>query len=313
MAAIDSLHDRTDTGNDPPCPRSEDGSHWHVPAGYWRTKTGENPPLIGKCQSPLLAVCLCGHAEAWRCKNGRASKCEMCADRYKREVRRVAHSGMQHSGRRFFFYFFTLTAPSEKGAHYLAGRPCPCSPPGGVSLAHWNASHSSRWNHFRTVMRDWYPQAEFMRGVEVQKRGALHDHVIVRSPIPLSESALRDLAIRAGFGHNFDFQHLEPGSTKAANYVSKYVTKSTDSRDECPWMEQLVNEETGELREKLVAGKYRTWSSSRAWGLRMVDVRTGLREHMQRQAALRNAIGSGLVPPRQEPPQPARQEVSTYG
>jgi hypothetical protein len=114
---------------------------------------------------------------------------------------------------------------------------------------------------------------QFFRGVEVQARGALHDHSMVRSDVPLSKSDLRTMAMDAGFGHEVDLAPVEYGSKKAAYYVSKYVTKATDSRDEVPWLGEVVDEATGEVTVGPVPGRYRTWSMSREWGQTMAQVR----------------------------------------
>ncbi len=167
----------------------------------------------------------------------------------------------------------TLTAPGDRAHALPGGAPCPCTPPGGVDLPLWNATHSRRWNHFRTVMRQDVPEVQYFRGVEVQARGALHDHALVWSPTPLVVSELRKVALRAGFGHALDLAPIEAGSKKCAYYVSKYVTKATDSRDLVPWLAHTVDVETGEITAEVVAGRYRTWSMSRDWGSTMAEVR----------------------------------------
>lgn len=154
-----------------------------------------------------------------------------------------------------------------------SGDECPC----GVrdfDLAKWNASHSRRWNHFRTVLRrEGSDKIEFFRGIEDQKRGALHDHAMVWSPIPLTRKGLKSLALRAGFGHEIKVIRLAPGSRATAEYVSKYVTKATDHRQVVPWWGDKIDYETGEVTEGLVDARYRTWSMSRGWGLTMAAVR----------------------------------------
>ena len=161
-----------------------------------------------------------------------------------------------------------------------SGDVCPCTPAGGVDLARWNASHSKRWNHVRTELRRQHPGLEFFRGVEVQRRGALHDHAMVWSPTPLSAKAIRAVALRAGFGHSVDLAPAAPGSKRAAYYVSKYVTKATDSREDVPWWGDEIDYDTGEVTEGLVPGRYRTWSCSRGWGLTMRAVRAQARERV---------------------------------
>lgn len=182
-------------------------------------------------------------------------------------------------------YFLTLTAPGDRRHRNSAGEICPCTPAGGVDLAKWNAGHSGRWNWFRTVMRREYPGLEFMRGIEDQKRGALHDHVMLWSPRPLSDRAVRELALRVGFGCQLDLVHCPPGSKRAAYYVAKYVTKATDARKRVPWWGQLVDCRTGEVTEGLIDARYRTWSCSRSWGLTMAAVKRDCQEFARAKAA----------------------------
>lgn len=121
-----------------------------------------------------------------------------------------------------------------------------------------------------------------MRGCEVQDgvhrddhvgRGALHDHVLARTAYGIDVHLVRRLAINAGFGHSVQVDDVAPGSDREAQYISKYITKSTDSRRDVPWREQVVNVETGEVTDRLVPGRYRTWSCSRRWGKTMAEVR----------------------------------------
>ena len=133
------------------------------------------------------------------------------------------------------------------------------------------------------MRRELSPELQYFRGVEVQARGALHDHAMVWSPVPLSKNRLRAMAIRAGFGHSLDLAPAPPGSKKAAYYVSKYVTKATDAREDVPWWSDSVIDQvddvTGEIRftEGQVPARYRTWSMSREWGLTMAAVRADCR------------------------------------
>lgn len=155
-----------------------------------------------------------------------------------------------------------------------SGDVCPCTPAGGVDLARWNASHSARWNRLRTALRRHHAGLEFFRGVEVQARGALHDHAMLWSPTPIRRRRLRELAMAAGFGHSVDLVECAPGSRRAAYYVSKYVTKSTDARADVPWWGIAdVDQDTGEITEGVIDGRYRTWSMSRQWGLTMAAVK----------------------------------------
>jgi hypothetical protein len=257
------------------------------------------------CDRPLRVVCRdCDHVDVWACAGHRESRCKPCARRYRRRVRSVAESGLRrHRG---FLYLLTLTAPGEHAHRGPGGVWCPCTPVGGVDLPAWNATHSARWNRALTALRRRYAGLEFWRGVEVQDRGALHDHALIWSPTPMSKPDLRRLAVAAGFGHQVDLQELDPHSRKAAYYVSKYVSKATDARADVPW--QLVDASTGEL--VVGPGRYRTWSMSRGWGDTMAGVRAQARAHARSAAVVRDrqaldgALGvllaSGLLAP--DPP-----------
>lgn len=105
----------------------------------------------------------------------------------------------------------------------------------------------------------------------------------MRTAHPVDERTLRVLAIAAGFGHSVDLVESEPGSKRESYYVAKYITKSGDSRHDVPW--QHVDRSTGEVTH--TAGRYRTWSMSRDWGLRMAQVRA---EAAQYAAARRTAV-----------------------
>ena len=159
-----------------------------------------------------------------------------------------------------------------------------------MDLAEWNASHSRRWNHLRTSLRRDVPGIEYLRGVEVQTRGALHDHALLWSPVPMTTRQVRARAMAAGFGHSVDLAPIDPGSKQCAYYVSKYVTKAADSRDEVPWAGDVVDRLTGEITREQVRASYRTWSSSREWGLTMAQVRAQLRLTMDRLRATRPVV-----------------------
>jgi hypothetical protein len=149
-------------------------------------------------------------------------------------------------------------------------------------LADWNASHGARWNHFVTLLRRLAPDVQFIRGCEVQDgarrgdkrgRGGLHDHVILRTRQALDERSIRALAIQAGYGHSLVLANVQLGSSKEAHYVSKYISKSAGARLAVPWRADVVNVETGEVKRRLIKARYRTWSSSRHWGLTMKQLR----------------------------------------
>ena len=222
------------------------------------------------CDQPLRVVRGCGAVEVWACSNHRESKCVPCSWKYRRRLARIAEAGSRSTG---YLYLLTLTAPGREAHRMPSGAVCPCTPEGGVDLAEWNPSASGRWNVMRTSLRRHVADLQYLRAVEVQRRGALHLHVVVWSPVPLDRLHLRRLAIRCGFGHSLDLAPVVPGSRRHAYYVSKYVTKACDSRDEVPWKADVADSGTGEIRRMHSTATYRTWSASRGWGLTMREVR----------------------------------------
>ena len=267
------------------------------------------------CDKPLRVVCRsCDFRTVWACSGHRESRCRPCAARYRRRVRAVAESGLRRRPGGFT-YLLTLTAPGRRAHRLPDGSPCRCTPQGGVDLAEWNASHSARWNHFRTRLRSAHPDVQYFRGVEVQLRGGLHDHAMVHSDHPLSLRWLRELAMDCGFGHSVDLAPCAPGSKRAAYYVAKYVTKATDSRDLVPWAADVVDEGTGEISRGVVAGRYRTWSMSREWGSTMAQVRAiaaayarvkagerADREEVEALRAVLSVLGPVVLLPTHDPP-----------
>jgi hypothetical protein len=227
------------------------------------------------CSQPLLMVCSnCFGVAYWTCKSHRESRCVACSWRYRRLLSRIAEAGSRSTG---FMYLLTLTAPGVAQHVMPSGDVCPCTPDGGVDLGEWNASAAASWNLMRTRLRALNPRLEYLRAVEVQKRGALHLHVIVWCPDPLDKVALREMAIRYGFGHSLDLAAIVPGSRRHAYYVAKYVTKACDVRETVPWASDLVHPGTGEITRVDGMATYRTWSASHGWGLTMKQCRTACR------------------------------------
>lgn len=306
MVATQSLHDAPDVEQlSAPCRHTPTGRHSMRSVG---TVPGRGQARLD-CGNPLLRVCRrrgCEYQQLFTCKSSRSSVCPPCAGRYRRRVRAVALSGLGRAG--FIEYFLTLTPPGDREhckkpgcdmAPYCQHEQCTCTAPAGVDLARWNAEHGARFNHFRTrLRRELAPGMEYMRGCEVQDgkrlagadagRMGLHDHLLIRSTVPLDLREVRALAIAAGFGHEVKLVPVTPGSKREGYYVSKYITKSADARREVPWVADVVDLETGELFEGVsVPGRYRTWSCSRQWGMTMVDVKRAAYE-------LRIVIGQAL-------------------
>jgi len=122
----------------------------------------------------------------------------------------------------------------------------------------------------------------YIGSVEVQARGALHRHLVVNVDRVLLPEEVQALALAAGFGCVFDLQILT-SAEKVAYYVSKYVTKSSSARQEVPWIADVVDQVSGEVRAMKTAATFRTWSAAQSWGF----TKKGLREIARAQARAR--------------------------
>jgi hypothetical protein len=274
------------------------------------------------CDQPLRRVCDDHGAEHFsRCRTPNASKCVPCAATNLRLVTRKAEAGF--SGREnLYCYMLTLTAPGDR-LHYLpSGDACACTPVGGVDLWKWNPTAGKRWNALRTRLSQRYGDIDFHRGVEVQDgkrrtdgvgRGALHFHVLLASPVPLSVPEIRRLAIECGFGHSITLEPISNArassiaaryTTKsAAHRVAEYAGKSAADRQQCPWtsvqLVQVVDDETGEIlevpRRMKSPATYRAWSGSRSWGPSMKEMRAVLRDAAIASASQLRAVAPAVA------------------
>lgn len=275
MAAQAIVHGRADSGQEPgPCrcePRCSVRKRSYVRLGRVQGLD---------CVQPLRVELSCGGVDYWPCNCHRASKCAPCAEKFRRRLARKAEAGLNRSTGRL--WLLTTTAPGVNDharwdPGWARGVRAACGCHVGVDLAEWNAGASACWNRLRTALRRLYPDCEYLRSVEVQDgkrrrdgvgRGALHHHTLLWTPGAgsLDVLAVQDLAESAGYGCVIDLVEIEPGSRRYAYYVSKYVTKSCDARDDVPWKVGVVDEQTGELRRMHTLATFRTWSSSRNFG-----------------------------------------------
>lgn len=109
--------------------------------------------------------------------------------------------------------------------------------PGGVDADTFNADVSAKWNRFTTYLRRaWgrtYPDLQFWRVAELQARGHVHFHVVVRGArfLPVTNASgtgLRDLAVQAGFGTWVGVRRPRdyPGGVRSlGHYFGKYLLK----------------------------------------------------------------------------------------
>lgn len=278
--------------------------------GYLR-----GPSELGlDCDKPMRVLCQsgsCAYATEWACGAGRSDRCRPCAARYRRRVATIAFSGVQTRLGTGYAFLLTTTAQSERGAHCMKKgcevldglcrhKLCRCTPVGGVDLADWNTACGKRWNTFRTRLKKAYPSIEFFRGVEVQKRGALHLHVMIWCADDLMPALnwIKGAAMDVGFGHSTDLRPCAPGSRREAAYCAKYVTKSNGHRDRCPWRQYVEhpNRETGEILSGYSGrATYRTWSASRGYGVKMRDVKATDAAHARVKAEIEAALTDALV------------------
>lgn len=209
-----------------------------------------------------------------------------------------------------YLYLLTLTAPAaEEHQQWVVGwdgkseRPvCGCDEGLAAGLGVWNAAASSHWNRLRTSLKRLYPGLEYFKAVETQTRGAIHYHLPIWSGTPMNAVEVQALALRAGFGCVIDLGAIATGDLRAAAYVSKYVSKATDTRDEVPWQADVVDEVTGEVRLMHTEARYRTWSASRGWGMTMRAVREMIREAAVRRAAVLLELAESMPAPHQGDP-----------
>lgn len=231
-----------------------------------------------RCERPSRMICRrCGERFVTRCKRTARSQCGPCATSYQHRVRRVFASGYNDNPA-LRVIMLTITAPSE-AAHCLpSGTLCPCTPIGGVHLAEWNACSGTQFNRLIQQLRRQFGPLEYARAAEIQKRGALHFHILLRGPgVAMLAAAfskrdpfceLRQIIEHHGFGHEVDVAEVNAHS---AGYCAKYVSKSCDDRAALPWLDRRSGE--------VINGhsKYRTWTASRHWGQTMKQIREAQR------------------------------------
>lgn len=281
--------------------RCSDCSAWGMlPVGY--LPRGQERRV--DCDRPLRVVCRepsCGRVEQWACGASSSSRCVPCSERTRKHYARVIETGLTDAPGHA--YFLTVTSPGD-GPHrqWVQGkvrhRPaCSCHDH-GMTMGQWNRQESACWNRLRTALAREVGSLEYAGAVEAQERGALHRHVVIRSPLPLDPHEVQALALAAGYGCVLDLQKI--GSAAGiGRYLSKYVTKGGD-RERVPWERTKVNTHTGEVTVTTTP-TYRLRSQSMRWGCTMREVRAvaaaqaRARAHYLRelQEAISSDVGAG--------------------
>jgi hypothetical protein len=266
------------------------------------------------CARPVQLVRGCGAIRVTKCDSRRDDKCGPCSARNQRYLIRRAEHGGQLPGEHALL---TVTCTGENdhdrldpkldghfahAGHHLAlpswrkkneRRPaCSChlhkkgdraGQP--ITLEEWNPSAGACWNRMLTALRRRYPDVQFFKVVEVQKRGALHLHIMCRTPAGavLDVLELQGLALAAGFGCSVSLDRIP--AARAARYVAKYAGKAYKERADVPWKDYVLDKGTGEMRPRQTAA-YRAVSQSRRWGLTLRQIKGEIRASRARAAAL---------------------------
>jgi hypothetical protein len=231
----------------------------------------------------------CGHESFWRCDCTSEDRCAPCSERKRRLLARIIDHGITDRLGAGYTYFLTLTAPGQnehrrwvQGSVRGPRQACECHDT-GVTLGEWNGQESACWNRLRLALsRVAEGSLTYIGSVEVQGRGALHRHLVLNLDRPLFPGEVQALALAAGYGCVFDLQVIT-SAQKAAWYISKYVTKSAGARSEVPWVRDVVDQETGEIRAMKTTATFRSWSAAQSWGYTL----KGLRDIARAQAAAR--------------------------
>lgn len=233
-----------------------------------------------------------------RCGSARPSRCEPCAELKRKDVAAVGRSGWIDSpGDRA--YFVTLTAP---GADVLPWDRSKCSHSSGVrcsgdigcrsdatALARWHATVGQRWSWFITELRrELGVEVEFFKTWELQARGAMHAHSMMRTVGVCSDArfraAVKMAASRWGFGTQVDVQPFSLSDSlqaaRKAGYCAKYASKGADA---LPAVRRI------DSNGVITNGGYRSWSASRRWG----DTMTAIKLRRCQWATVRAALGQG--------------------
>lgn len=248
---------------------------------------------IGSCERPTMLVCsLCRGALSTRCNASARSVCGPCGVTYRRRVGRIFASGWTDSPLDRL-YFLTLTAPSEVGGHTMpSGDICPCTPLEGINLAEWHSTVGQRWSWFVTALRRVVGDVQYCKATEVQQRGAVHFHALVRTDGQMSERLVRELAISHGFGHAVDVQLLSgsKGAQRLAWYCAKYASKAADDRHDV----DTLDRRTGEIVRGMP--RLRVWTASRGWGLTMLALKASQARWARTEAERSEAPASPVRP-----------------
>lgn len=266
--------------------------------GRWRYEGSAEPKANdGKqCARPTKLFNYLGGSMEGRCKATKEKKCRYCASIHRLNLRAVIASGLPDIGesdKPLQTAFLTLTA---FGKNELPFDPAFCDHSSGtecsgligcrtdeVLASQWNEELKQNWNWFMTDLeRTLKKDLPYWKCYELQARGVLHVHALVRVPFMSQKNfqkVVKSVARRWNFGDRMKVITVTSRNRGAISaYVGKYVTKGSG-------LALTVNKATGELRE----GGYRSWSASRDWGDSMAKVKEDFRERYRQALARREA------------------------
>lgn len=148
----------------------------------------------------------------------RGRTCPYCGARYwRKRVLAGLHAGLQ--GGEDEYLALLLTAP------------------GDVDAAEFNASAAKRWHRFFKELRRSVPGLaglQFWKVAELQERGHVHFHAVLRGASFIDVEAIRRIAVASGFGPEVGIRHprdYRAGVRGLGWYFGKYLLKRYDRDD----------------------------------------------------------------------------------
>lgn len=269
----------------------------------------------------MLLVCSTCRGAVWaECGRTREDRCEHCAMKHNRRLKKLIASGF--TGRPSNFFFNTLTAPGQTVLEWDTSQ-CshppdrPCSGKIGcrvheMDAAMWNASAPQAWSWFMTALRRELAghEVQFFKCWETQKRGVLHLHAVVWCPGVTAARMAAAWASAAALtwqigSYGFSWgEQCDSRAIGSASSVPALMDLFDMTADEA---EEAVSNDADEDRKRCVryvakyctkggeracvvnrrtgeimrdGAGYRTWSASSRFGLRMKAIRAQQRDFM---------------------------------
>lgn len=194
--------------------RSKRGSGGHIPQRLDspRISAPDNHPSVCRRQRWIRLECVHGHEVIAPIRCG---KCEGCRHHWRKKVRALVRDGC----RGHVTWFVTLTF--REYPHEIEGDIYDFA--------------QTRWHAFLKLCDKHGFTFQYLRVVELQKRGTPHFHLVINRVQSHNQTVVATgtikaivgrLARKAGFGPQFDVERARLGGKGAASYMSKYLSKS---------------------------------------------------------------------------------------